>query len=181
MKEIIKTKRLVIRKFDESDSKDVAKICSNYNVAKTTLGIPHPYTEEMAKSWIDKTRMKFDLKESYELAITLKENPDKVIGCVALMGDKEHRAELGYWIDELKWGNGYATEATETIIDFGFEKMGLKTIFGRYFDINPASGKVMEKSGLKYAGKLRNFEQRFGELYNVIYYDCTREDWLKER
>ena len=62
------------------------------------------------------------------------------------------------------------------MIKFGFETLGLHSIIARHFDINPASGRVMEKCGMKYVGLMRDHEVRFDQYYNVCYYEITEGD-----
>lgn len=42
------------------------------------------------------------------------------------------------------WGNGYATEAAQTILNFAFEEKQYHKVFARYFNLNAASGKVSD-------------------------------------
>ena len=49
----IETERLILRRFTSSDAGIVKELAENYNVAKTTLNVPHPYDEGMAELWIE--------------------------------------------------------------------------------------------------------------------------------
>ena len=175
---MFETERLMIRRFKIEDAHDVYESCNDYEVAKTTLGIPFPYTLEMAESWITKLSQREEEGTSYEFAICFKENPNKIIGCIALtdVNPKAKRAEMGYWINRSYWGQGIATEAAKCMINFGFNKIGLHSIIARYFDINPASGRVMQKSGMTYVGTIRDHEFRFDKYYNVGYYEILSTD-----
>ena len=175
---MIETKRLIIRRLAPKDANDVYKACNDFEMVKTTLGLPWPYTKERAKSWIVKVQEREKEGTSYEYAICFKENPNKVIGCVSLMdiNPRAKRAEMGYWVAREFWKQGIATEAAKAMLNFGFEKLGLHSIIARYFDINPASGRVMEKSGMKYVGTIRDHEFRFDKYYNVGYYEMLKTD-----
>ena len=178
---MIETERLVIRRFRPEDYKDVYECCNDYDMVKTTLGMPWPYTEEMAKGWISKQPAREQGGISYEFAICFKDNPNKVIGCVSLMSinTTAKRGELGYWVGKKYWKQGIATEAAKVMLDFGFKKLGLHSIIARYFDINPASGRVMEKCGMTYVGTIRDHEFRFDKYYNVGYYEMIESDLIK--
>jgi RimJ/RimL family protein N-acetyltransferase len=41
-------------------------------------------------------------------------------------------AELGYWIGEPFWGRGYATEASDALVRFGFETLQLQKMTSRH-------------------------------------------------
>ena len=175
---MFETERLIVRRFVPSDAANVFEACNDYDVVKTTLGMPWPYTKEMAEGWISKQPQREEEGTSYEFAICFKEQPEKVIGCVSLMGinPKAKRGELGYWVAKKHWKKGIATEAAKIMLNFGFNNLGLHSIVARYFDINPASGRVMEKCGMTYVGTIREHECRFDKFYNVSYYEMLETD-----
>ena len=82
---MFETERLIIRRFRVEDASDVYECCNDYEVVKTTLGLPWPYTKEIAKNWISKLSQREETGESYEFAICFKEDPNKIIGCVSLL------------------------------------------------------------------------------------------------
>jgi RimJ/RimL family protein N-acetyltransferase len=175
---MFETNRLIIRRFKIEDAYDVYDSCNDYEVVKTTLGIPWPYTLEMAESWINKLSIREEEGSSYEFAICLKEDPNKIIGCISLcdVNLRANRAEMGYWVNRKFWNKGIASEAGKFMINFAFDKLGLHSVIARYFDINPASGRVMEKCGMKYVGTIREHECRFDKYYNVGYYEILSTD-----
>ena len=147
-------------------------------MVKTTLGLPWPYTKEMAENWIVKLQQREQEGSSFEYAICFKENPNKIIGCVSLMdiNPRAKHAEMGYWVARKFWKQGVATEAAKAMLNFGFDKLDLHSVVARYFDINPASGRVMEKCGMTYVGTIREHEFRFDKFYNVGYYEMLATD-----
>ena len=175
---MIETNRLIIRPFKQSDAGKIYEACNDVEITKTTLGIAFPYTLEDAKNFIEYTNDAMSDQKSYELAITLKENADKVVGCISLMGIKRpsNKAELAYWVAKKYWNHGIATEAARAIIEYGFNTLNLNSIFARFLDNNPASGKVMQKIGMKYVGKMREHEYKSGQYYDVFYYEILKSD-----
>ena len=175
---MFETERLIVRRFTPNDANDVYECCNDFEMVKTTLGLPWPYTFEMAKSWVEVQPQREEEGISYEFAICFKDNPNKVIGCMALIdvNPRAKRAELGYWVNRNYWKQGIATEAAKGMINFGFDKLGLHSIVARHFDINPASGRVMQKCGMTYVGKMRDHEARFDKYYNVGYYEMLSTD-----
>ena len=59
---MIQTERLIIRPFVVTDAKRVFECCNDYEVVKTTLGIPWPYSEKMAESWIGRKEREIKFK-----------------------------------------------------------------------------------------------------------------------
>ena len=63
-------------------------------------------------------------------------------------------------------------------MDYGFEHMNANRIMGRHFTGNPASGKIMEKCGMKLEGVLRQDQLKLGEFVDVAYYGILRSEWV---
>ena len=133
------TERLLLRPFMPSDAAAVQLLAGNYEVAKTTLSLPHPYPDGAAELWIDFRRDAAKQGHGYTFAITNKEN-DFLLGSISLNITSEHRrAELGYWLGTPHWGNGYTTEAAARILQFGFNELNLNKIYAAAMVKNPAS------------------------------------------
>ncbi|AIQ48488.1 acetyltransferase [Paenibacillus sp. FSL R7-0273] len=170
----ITTERLLLRLFTSSDAAAVARLCNNYNIYKTTLYLPYPYTLEDALSWIDRHEGNFDARLMYEFAVTDKLSGE-VYGAIALScNEKSNNGELAYWIGEEYWGRGYATEAAEAMVDFAFEDRHYHKVFARYFSSNTASGKVMEKIGMSKEGILREHIRKENRYHDLVHYGIVR-------
>lgn len=167
---LIKTERLVLRLFQTSDAPRVATLCNNYNIYKNTLYLPYPYSLNDAISWMENHYNNFIGDNSYEFAVTDKETGE-VFGAIALSNNKRfNQGEIAYWIGEPYWGNGYATEAAQSILKFAFEEKKLHKVFARYFLSNPASGKVMDKIGMEKEGVLKEHVIKDGKYEDLVYY-----------
>jgi [ribosomal protein S5]-alanine N-acetyltransferase len=68
------------------------------------------------------------------------------------------RVETGYTISRAYWGKGYATEAVQAVIQFGFEKMELLRIEAVVLPEHLASARVLEKSGMQFEGVLHSYQ-----------------------
>lgn len=175
---MFETERLIIRPFTLNDVDDLYECCNDFEMVKTNYGMAWPYTKEFAKQWI---QMQEKDENSFKFAVCLKDCPNKVIACVALQNiDKTaKRGEIGCWVARKNWGHGIAPEAMKTIINYGFKDLGLHSIFGRYFTSNLASGRIMEKCGMKYVGKIRDHVVWFDEYCDVGYYDILETDAIE--
>lgn len=171
------TERLTLRPLDFDDVPTVTRLAGERAVASTTLNIPHPYGEDDARKWIGSHAEDFEAGQSVAWGITLTESGE-LIGCVSLRLQPEHdRAELGYWIGTPHWGHGYATEACHAALAYGFEARDLARIQAHYLSRNPASGRVMEKLGMKHEGKLRKHIKKSGEMEDIEIRGILREEW----
>lgn len=184
----IETERLRLRPFRPTDAPTVQKLAGAREVAKTVIGIPHPYEDGVAELWIEATLDALARGRSLHLAITLKhENPGPsevdtghghLIGAIGLEFNHQSRwAELGYWIGVPYWNNGYTTEAAKALVAYGFDELGLNRIQARYMTNNPASGRIMQKLGMTYEGTHRQAARRFGSYEDLAMYAILRSDY----
>ncbi|MFH5836883.1 GNAT family N-acetyltransferase [Proteiniclasticum sp. C24MP] len=171
----IETKRLLLRKLIASDAVRIEKLAGDYDVAKTTLNIPHPYPEGSASDFIESRHRAEEKKSIAAFAIVEKES-QLFIGLINLNLSAPHsRGELAYWIGKDYWRKGYGTEAVEALIAYGFQVLHLHKIYAASFISNPGSWRVMEKAGLKYEGTLRQHVARLGEFHDLVYYGLLKE------
>ncbi|WP_096187381.1 GNAT family N-acetyltransferase [Evansella halocellulosilytica] len=171
----ITTNRLVLRLFQKSDAAAVTKLCNNYNIYKHTLYLPYPYSIEDALSWIVHHSDHFNADKSYEFAITDKESGE-LFGAIALSNNETFQnGEIAYWIGEQFWGNGYATEAAQAIIQFAFDEKNYHKVFARYFHSNPASGRVLQKLGMKKEGVFLDHVRKENRYEDLVYYGIIDE------
>jgi RimJ/RimL family protein N-acetyltransferase len=173
----LETDRLDLRRFLPEDVADVARLCGEWEIAETTLNIPHPYELPMAEEWIGSHQKAFDDGEAVNFAISEKET-GKLLGAISIHIQKGNRlAEIGYWIGKPYWNRGFATEATKAVIDYGFEQLELNRIQARHMTKNPASGRVMEKAGMKPEGIMRQSIFRWGVFEDAAIYSILREEY----
>jgi len=147
----INTDRLLLRRFSLADAAEVRRLANNYAVAGATLEMPYPYEPGTAENWIGSHRRKWQFRDSAAYAVTLAET-DVLLGAVSLTWINRSMAELGYWIGEPYWGNGYCSEAVRALIGFAFEQLDIDRIIAEHWRRNPASGRVMEKAGMRRFG-----------------------------
>ena len=83
------------------------------------------------------------------------EYEERMIGTIRLTLERSATGTVGYGFSESEWGKGFATEAVNEILRYGFEELNLARIQAWVFAINTASVRVLEKAGFKYEGTLR--------------------------
>ena len=171
------TDRLILRRLQMDDAPHIVELAGDYDVAKMTLNIPHPYPPESASHFIEGSQEAWDEQEHYAFAIVSKES-DTFMGVIGIIPERQHRrAEVGYWIGKPFWNRGYVTEALKRVIQFGFEDLDLNRIDAAYRVDNPASGRVMEKVGMQLEGTFRQMTIRDGEFSDLSYRAILREDY----
>lgn len=173
----LSTERLLLRNLHIDDAQRIEQLAGEYDVAKTTLNIPHPYPKGSAAIFIQSV---ID-SESKGILVTnaiIEKETDQLIGMMTLkIHQAFQRGELGYWVGKPYWGKGYGTEAAKALVKYGFEDLQLNKIYAQAFTTNPGSWRIMEKIGLKYEGTLRQHVSRFGEYYDLAQYGLLREEY----
>jgi [ribosomal protein S5]-alanine N-acetyltransferase len=176
---VMETERLVLRPLIAADAPAVAALAGRREIADTTISIPHPCSEERAVEWIAIHTVRSGGK-AVVFAITLKQC-GSLIGSMGLRDiDTEHsQAEMGFWIGLDWWGQGYATEAGRTVLRFAFEHLNLNRVHAHHMVRNPASGRVLERIGMRREGVLRQRVRKWGVFEDVVVMAILREDWIR--
>jgi [ribosomal protein S5]-alanine N-acetyltransferase len=166
------TERLLLRPFTLDDAPAVQRLVAAYEIAENTLLIPHPYPEGAAAEWISKLGTRPD---NHVFAIVLEGD---VVGAIGLEVQRDHgRGEIGYWLGVPYWGRGYMTEAVRAVLGWAFESLRLHRVFAMHFTRNPASGRVMQKAGMRHEGSLRQHEKKWDAYIDVEVYGILDSDW----
>ena len=162
---ILKTANLTLRPWTEEDAECLYHFAKNPNVGPIAGWPPHESIEDSRN--IIKTV--FSKRETY--AIVRNDIP---IGCAGLLFHPyanhfwgEEAAELGYWVAEEYWGNGYATEASERLIEHAFDDLKITEIYATYRIENNQSKRVLEKLGFRYFREMLN-ENYKHEIFTEI-------------
>ncbi len=173
----IKTERLLLNQLVASDIPRIVQYASNRKIANVTTNIPSPYTEQDAVYWINLAHQGLKRGTNAIFAIRLKPNREFVGGIGLTIERSSNRAELGYWLAEPFWNKGYMTEAARAVIEFSFAQLNLNKVTSSHFATNPASGKVMEKAGMRKEGALKEHIQKNGTYHTLILYGLTKQQY----
>ena len=117
-------------------------------------------------------------RRRFQLAVVLA-GEGRLIGNCGLRRKpgKGWEADIGYELDPAYWGRGYATEATQALLRFGFLELGLARISSWCIADNRASARVLEKLGFIQEGRLRRDEYFKGRWWDTLLYALLREEW----
>ncbi len=172
---ILETDRLKLRPFRVEDAPMVMELAGDQSVAATTLNIPHPYEPGIAEGWILAHPERFRQGLGVVFAIE-RQGTGALVGSISLaFNQPNRRAEMGYWIGRPYWNQGYCTEAAGTVLRYGFSRHNLNRIYARHMGRNPASGRVMQKIGMHYEGRLKQHIQKWGVFDDLLIYGTLRE------
>lgn len=146
----IETRRLALRAPDITDAPRLAALMDDYDIARMTSRVPHPYTLADAEDHVARSQAG-DPRSNREFMIELED--EGVIGGLGLFPSEGGYTEVGYWIGRAWWGRGFATEALQGALGWAASDWRRKVVVAGHFADNPASGGVLCKAGFLYTGE----------------------------
>lgn len=167
------TSRLILRRPETADATAIAHIANNPRIAEQTRRMPHPYSERDAIEWIEKAAEAGDCA----FLATLKKD-GMIVGAAGSAPMEEDDTEVGYWIGEAWWGNGYATEAVQAVVDHTFTAKPLERLYGRCRVANGASRRVLVKCGFQLIGSGMCDSRVLNGLVPVEEFVLERSVWV---
>lgn len=151
MKATIKTKRLTLRWPELSDVDALSRLAGEFEIARMTGSFPHPFPPLSAEFRLMFLKQQWRRGLAFPYAITL--DGGELIGMVELFRKTaEDDFTLGYWVGRPFWGQGYATEASQALLEHAHKTLGVTQIKAGAFIDNPASLRVLSKLGFVITG-----------------------------
>jgi len=185
--QILKTRRLVLRSWQETDRDLFREINSDPKVMEF-----FPFRRSHAESdeVLDKlNRMISDTGLGF-YAIALRETDEPIGFCGLALANlgailSPDAVEIGWRLATRFWGNGYVTEAAAALLDFGFAGKVLPEIVSFAVAANHRSTAVMERLGMQ-RDPARDFDHprvsdSHPHLKKHVLYTISRERWARDR
>lgn len=159
---------------------DLVSLMNDPEIARWTLGIPHPYTTKDAREYYRRAPQLRRAGLAFSLQVVRRAD-GALLGGVGLHNlDARHRsAEIGYWIGGPYRGNGYAIEATRALCRLAHAGLGLDRLQAQVFPGNRASVRVLAGLGFRREGRLRGALRKDGESRDSVLYGRLRGDPLR--
>ncbi len=154
----LETERLLLRKFVIEDvEQSHINWASDCETSKYFAFYPHKEmndTESIIMQWINA----YQNEGSNYIWAVVEKNSNEVIGNIS--ADSSYRilniCEIAYMLGSKWWNKGYATEALNAVIHYLFITEDFYMIEAKYNAENIASGKLLQKIGMKQDGVLRD-------------------------
>lgn len=155
----IESERLVLRPITFDDAESIFEYTQLTEVSKYTTWFPHKSLKDTEDFILDYVLPNYQKQNIAPLAVTLKEEPQKVIGTVDCGWVSRSRKVMGlaYALHSKHWGQGIITEASQALIDYCFKNTDVARIQAHCHNEHKASRRVMEKVGMQYEGTLKSF------------------------
>jgi len=163
----------VVRPWRVADKPSLLRHANNRNVWRNLAHrFPHPYTDADADAWLGKISGQAG---QLRLAIAVDGQAVGGIGAEPGEGIFSKTANFGYWLGEEFWGRGIMTAAVRATADYALEVLDLARLESPVFEWNPASMRVLEKSGFQREGVRRKGVFKDGQIIDAVIYARVRE------
>lgn len=172
---ILVSERLLLRTPEMADANAIAHLANNINVAAMVSRMPHPYTFKDAENFV--ARVASGAMGKCVYAITLADTKQFIGACSLESHETGRGLELGYWVGEPHWNRGFATEAAQTLIDFGFRHFDVDFIDARARVMNISSRRVIQKCGFQFQGTGMSGSLALGGMVAVEWFRLDRKTW----
>lgn len=176
----IVTRRLVLRELVPDDWPVVLAYQSDerylryYHWTERTESDVRAFVQMLADLKNEQPRRKF------QLAITLRDEPRLIGNCgIRRKPDNEWEADIRYELAAEHWGKGYATEAAQTLVDFGFRELGLHRISASCVTDNLGSVHVLERLGMRREGLFHEKAHFKGRWWDASVYGLLEREWAE--
>ena len=174
------TERLVLRDIVETDWRGVHEFATDPEVYRFLHW--RPSKRGQVKDWVREviTRQAERPRKEYRLVVALGES-ERLIGSCGLEIEGSRTAALVFMLHSEFRGRGYAGEAVEALLDFGFNTLRLHRVYAVCDTRNAASAAVMEKLGMRREGLHVEHSLLGGEWSDVFSYAILSREWKERR
>ncbi|WP_436492267.1 GNAT family N-acetyltransferase [Actinokineospora sp. HUAS TT18] len=175
----IRTRRLVLRPYTMDDLDALHAIRSREDVTKYLYWEPQTReeTEKALSGWLASTSLDNE-GDVLRLAVTLADTGELIGDVLLIWTSEQHQGgEIGYIFHPDHGGKGYAGEAAVEMLKVGFDQLGLHRIIGRLDADNRASGRLLERLGMRFEARFRENEFVKGQWTDEAVYAMLADEW----
>lgn len=179
--ESIETRRVLLREFRVDDAAAMYTNWASDEEVTRFLTWPVHESEEATRTLLEAWQKEYSNPFCFNWAMESKEKGE-VIGSISVVerDEKCARMTIGYCLSRALWNKGMMSECLQAVIDFLFENTNVNRIEARHDMRNLASGRVMEKCGMKREGILREYERNNQGISDSQVFSILRTEWNKE-
>lgn len=166
----------MIRDLRPSDLEYMLEWMRDKDVTKNLQADFASFTKQMARDFIEKSKNKENV-DNVHFAIC--DDNDEYMGTISLknISKKDRNAEYAIVTRTKAHGKGYARIATDEILKYGFDILGLEKIYLYVSVNNIAANKFYKKCGFIEEGVFRKHLNIKGKLENIRWYSILKEEF----
>ena len=174
----IETERLFLRPFTMEDTEAMFLNWANDEAVCRYMTWPPHENVEVTRELLTRWTGCYDALDYYNWAIVLKGSNPELIGNISVNRIREDTlcATMGYCMSRAHWGKGIMTEALSALVDFFFDQVGFNRIDADHDIENPASGRVMEKAGMRFEGTARQGGRTNRGIVDICHWAILKSD-----
>jgi ribosomal-protein-alanine N-acetyltransferase len=176
------TERLILRDFVESDWE--ATLAYQQEPLYLRYNEWTSRTADEVREFIQMflNHQKQEPRFKFQFAITLKTD-GHLIGNCGVRKDfvTAREGDIGYELDPRYWGKGYATEAAQIMLDFGFSHLNLQRVSAWCVAENVGSARVLEKLGMRLKNRTQENHYFKGKWWDTLTYAISQEEWRAKK
>ncbi|PKR77292.1 N-acetyltransferase [Halalkalibacillus sediminis] len=147
----LETDRLVIKNYTENEFPFLNSMLTNPRMMKY-IGDGKIKNHDQSKAFFERILSGSYEGSIYGLKLIMKKDELQPIGHAGLVKqvvDDREEVEVGFWIDETYWNEGYAKEVAKSLKVYAFEELNISRLISIIQPENKASSKVAEFIGMK--------------------------------
>ncbi len=169
----LRSENLVLRPLERTDAPVITKLAGDWEVARWTLDIPHPYETAMARDFIAWAEDELSGQRRFFFAMIARASGE-LVGLISLTRNGADEGEIGYWVGRPYQGRGYAREAAAAVIALGFEALALRRVTAACRPDNEPSWRVMEHCGMVYIEAIQRWSAARRQTFDLSLYAIDR-------
>lgn len=170
---MLETTRLFLRPMDEADVDSVFAMRSDADVMRF-IRAPQIEIGE-AENWVKLISSRWATERIGFCALIEKQTGQFIGWCGLWRLTESKEIEVGYALRKEFWGRGFAVEASEAFLHYGFDDLNLEKIVAVADPENRNSRRVMEKLGMFYDGTGKYYARE------LAHYTITKTVWTTRR
>jgi RimJ/RimL family protein N-acetyltransferase len=167
----------LLRPWQTRDKPALLRHANNRNIWRNLRDrFPHPYLEADADAWLGRVAAQPWPEGIYAIDIA-----GEAVGSVSVERRPDVQrcsAEVGYWLAEVHWGRGIATEALRAVTAAALAEPDLWRMETGVFAWNKASMRVLQKAGYVREGVQVRGAFKDGAAVDHVMYAITRDPGL---
>ena len=178
---VLTSERLRMRALAPEDDEVIFHFLNDSEVIQYLNRVNLP-TKIRARRIMKEIRISGARLESIHYGICLIET-GHLIGVISFQQWKEtqKQTQIGYMFDRAYWGQGYATEALQRLIRFGFEDLGVTRMEARCHEQNNRSQKLLTRSGFTHKKTQQHFSLLQMQTQDILVYETDKEQYRHSR
>nr|WP_321407125.1 GNAT family protein [uncultured Carboxylicivirga sp.] len=169
------TERLFLRTVDSKDAELIFNYRSDVETNKYKGWIPNTIND--VEVFLSKVSTEINIPNTWYQFVIIESNKSKIIGDLGIHFIDDEQAEIGCTLAKEYHGNGYATEALKSVIDYLFNQVNKHRIIASIDPNNLNSIGLVERLGFRKEAHFKESLFLNGQWVDDIVYAILKKEW----